>query len=483
MLKNDVVGKEDCLYLNVYTPKLGSNDLLPVMLYIHGGSFMTGSGGRADFGPDYLLDKNVLLVTINYRLGIIGFLSTGDKAAPGNYGMKDQLLTLKWVKRNIKAFGGNPNNITLFGESAGSASVHLHSLVNISKGYFDRYILQSGLVTYGWGFRYDSSYYNKPKIVGILNLCPIINTYQLVDCLRRVKASNLVKSTKLAFSIVEQVLAILWGPTVEPDYKGAFITESPVNLIERNEMKESPLILGNCRNEGLQGVVGFYENKVEYEIFANAPILAINELLKNIPALKEKDTTSLAIKIKNFYFGYEMPQDKNTVIERYSDLASDILFFYPQVQYIKYLIKNFKSPFYTYLFNYRGTLSQTSLQTGNNNRYGVAHADELIYLFPENATTLGLPSNVEQTQSDFMISELMVDLWTSFANTSVPVSNVLSDPSLWQPFVQNRTYLQIGNISDTSISLQTSFFPERMKFMDEIFNSRDDCIFCMYLST
>lgn len=113
---------EDCLFLNVHTRSLGNN--LPVMFWIHGGSFSGGNGNAWTYGPDHLIDDGVVLVTINYRLGALGFLSTEDSNAPGNYGMKDMIQALKWVRNNIRAFGGDPDNVTIFGESAGGAAVH-----------------------------------------------------------------------------------------------------------------------------------------------------------------------------------------------------------------------------------------------------------------------------------------------------------------------------------------------------------------------
>lgn len=102
------------------------------MFWIHGGRFSTGSGNM--YGAEYLLDKDVILVTINYRLGMLGFMTTGDLVATGNYGMKDQVLALKWVQQNIKSFGGDLQKVTIFGQSAGGASVSFHALSQASAG-------------------------------------------------------------------------------------------------------------------------------------------------------------------------------------------------------------------------------------------------------------------------------------------------------------------------------------------------------------
>lgn len=104
------------------------------MVWIHGGAFIAGSNSFDEYGPKYFLDKDIVLVTINYRLGILGFLSTADLVSPGNFGLKDQVLALKWVQSNIHSFGGDPNKVTLFGESAGGMSVSFHTLSDSSNG-------------------------------------------------------------------------------------------------------------------------------------------------------------------------------------------------------------------------------------------------------------------------------------------------------------------------------------------------------------
>ena len=117
-----MVGQEDCLLLNVYVPanvvEEGAN--VPVMVWIHGGAFMAGSGTYADYGPQYFMDSGgVVMVTVNYRLGPFGFLSSASEDLPGNQGLWDQSLALHWVRDNIQHFGGDRDQVTLFGESAG----------------------------------------------------------------------------------------------------------------------------------------------------------------------------------------------------------------------------------------------------------------------------------------------------------------------------------------------------------------------------
>lgn len=112
-----LIGDEDCLSLNVYTPSVSRN--LPVMFYIFGGMFKTGSADKMKYGPDFLVDENVIVVIINYRLGVLGFMSLGTEQYPGNIGLRDQIHALKWVNSNIHSFGGDNKRITIFGHSSG----------------------------------------------------------------------------------------------------------------------------------------------------------------------------------------------------------------------------------------------------------------------------------------------------------------------------------------------------------------------------
>lgn len=140
MTKERVIrGQEDCLYLEVHSPHLPQDDelktgtaSLPVMVFFHGGSFASGAGGL--YGSYYLLDQNVVLVTVNFRLGPFGFLSTGNSAAYGNSGLKDQVLALQWIQENIGYLGGDPNRVTIFGQSAGAGAVQHHIVSPLSRG-------------------------------------------------------------------------------------------------------------------------------------------------------------------------------------------------------------------------------------------------------------------------------------------------------------------------------------------------------------
>lgn len=137
---------EDCLYLSVYGPKKDTfSKPLPVLVWIHGGSFDRGIGMFPFHGPERFMDgDDIIMVSINYRVGILGFLSLGIPDVPGNMGLHDQVMALRWVQENIASFGGDPDTVTIMGESAGSWSAYYHLFSPLSEGLFHRIIAQSG---------------------------------------------------------------------------------------------------------------------------------------------------------------------------------------------------------------------------------------------------------------------------------------------------------------------------------------------------
>lgn len=165
-------GSEDCLFINVYTPNVSPTSKLPVLLAIHGGAYIIGSGD--EIGPDFLLNQeNIIIVSFNYRLGPFGFLSMGTPEYSGNMGLKDQLLAIKWTNENIHSFGGDKNKITLYGISAGSSSVHAHVLSPASRGLFHRAIMASGVIVNPWAVTFEN---HLPRL---FRFGKIIN---LIDC-------------------------------------------------------------------------------------------------------------------------------------------------------------------------------------------------------------------------------------------------------------------------------------------------------------
>jgi acetylcholinesterase len=182
MQNSGYLTSEDCLQLNVFTKNLGQTDLKPTIVYIHGGAWEGGSG--VDSNPILMMERDVVVVTINYRVGAFGFLATGTKDAYGNMALKDQVLALKWVKKNIEKFGGDSNKITIAGLSAGAHSVTAQVVSPMAKNLFHGAISQSGGIT--WQSKFQNDYLKTAKKLAGKLECDNDDVAAMVDCLKEV---------------------------------------------------------------------------------------------------------------------------------------------------------------------------------------------------------------------------------------------------------------------------------------------------------
>ncbi|XP_076257208.1 cholinesterase 1-like isoform X3 [Rhynchophorus ferrugineus] len=253
---------EDCLFVNVFTPKnltkypIDSN--LTVMVWIHGGGFIQGTGYTiGGVGPKFFMDENVILVAFNYRLGPFGFLSTGDDVITGNLGLKDQMFALKWVQKNIQYFGGDSEKVTIFGQSAGSASVAYQLLSPQSKGLYRAAILESGSALSPWAYqRYakNISYLTAKYIDADFNGS---NSEELLDFLMAVPASSIDKASATLNSEYETPYnfqiskGFFYAPVIEHEHEGAFLSEPMYELFEFGRYNNVPVIIGMNAEESL----------------------------------------------------------------------------------------------------------------------------------------------------------------------------------------------------------------------------------------
>ncbi|KAI9527519.1 hypothetical protein NQZ68_029610 [Dissostichus eleginoides] len=230
---NTTIGSKDCLYLNIWVPHNGSvpSDM-PVMVWIYGGAFMTGSekGFRilqfTKFSGQELADRgNVIVVSTGYRVGSLGFLSTGEPELAGNYGLWDQQAAIAWVHRNIRKFGGDPDNITIFGESAGGASVSLQILSPHNKGLFKRAISQNGVALSPWTISKDPRLFAVE--VALKVNCP--TDEGMASCLKEIDPAllTLVGSLNLSSSASEPIVYHL---DLSPVIDGDFLPDHPSKL-------------------------------------------------------------------------------------------------------------------------------------------------------------------------------------------------------------------------------------------------------------
>ncbi|XP_057330625.1 esterase E4-like isoform X2 [Microplitis mediator] len=270
-------GSDDCLYLNVFTMELNPSEAKAVMFFIHPGNFSFGSGSDELYGPDFIVEKDVVLVTINYRVGILGFLNLDDESASGNQGLKDQVIALKWVQQNIDKFGGDPNSVTIFGSSAGGSSVHYLSLSPLTQGLFHKVILQSGVATNPWATVPHSMKEKAIEISSILGN-KITDSKELVDYLQKTDVQLLLKAAASLLSWENKYLSLnTFGPSVDHKSKTPFLS-IPIEDAVKSGIK-IPCIIGMASHEAIITLAGLNEDNLS-EIAANQDTLLLHPNVK-----------------------------------------------------------------------------------------------------------------------------------------------------------------------------------------------------------
>ncbi|KAF5288891.1 hypothetical protein FQA39_LY03770 [Lamprigera yunnana] len=420
-----IEGKENCLFLNVYTPQLEMREepKYAVMIFFHGGGWFCGGGNSYWYGPDILLDKDVVLVVPNYRLGALGFISTGDEVVPGNNGMKDQNLALKWIANNIVKFGGDPNKVTLFGESAGGVSAHLHLLSPLSQGLFHAAISQSGTAHVSWGLAKPGENTRQAHKLAKSLGCPTSSSQKMIDCLKKADPNDIVSKDKI-FMEWDTDPMIPFRPVIEPDLPGAFLTEHPSQIIRLGKSAKVPWMTGITTEDGTLRAAAVYGN----------PHL-VNDLDKNfnklapITLIYKDDSDCLSNEIRKFYF--EENKIDNTTRYNAIDMYTDAWFLHGTDVSVREHFEHTKTPIYYYLFGHHGKASFSRLFGDPDQRYGVSHADDLQYMFPVGDSLF--PDQQPDVLDKRMI-EIISTLWTNFAKykNPTPTINYLIH-SKWEP--------------------------------------------------
>ncbi|ODN01905.1 Venom carboxylesterase-6 [Orchesella cincta] len=416
ILTSSVEGSEDCLTINFFTPKLQASrarksKLFPVMVFFHQGAFMFGTS--SDFEEKYMMDEDVVLVTVNYRLGAFGFLNTeGDSEALGNMGLKDQVLSLKFIREEIANFGGNPNSITIFGESAGASSVHYHLLSDLSKGLFNRAISMSGTALSPWAFTRSPRKMAK-KLAAYLN-CPTMDMNELFSCLQGHDARVIAEKTKDLYVWNTDPITP-FAPSVEvEDSLSSFITQSPYNLMRNGRINNAaPWMLGVVEDVCLLDAWSvLLEPTLLQDLSQDWHRIAPVTFMYKETAL-EPDAVSN--QIKAYYFGTK--DVGNETASNLTNLYSDRYFNHGiRSSALMHVQTNEAIPVYLYMFSYRGTQSHTKY-ADISDILGVSEGDELQYLFNTNRF-----SETALNSTDEDISKKFVKLWVSFAKEGKPTA-------------------------------------------------------------
>ncbi|XP_045467758.1 juvenile hormone esterase-like [Harmonia axyridis] len=408
---------EDCLYLNVFTPCLNPSVPLPVIFWIHGGYFLVGNGKMILGEPDLFIDKDVIFVSMNYRLGVFGYLSRNDNVLPGNYALKDQMMALKWAQSNIAKFGGDPKKITIMGQSAGAANVALLMQTPSSRDLFSAAIMDSGNSLNLWSRTKDpaavadlvANYFN----IQYNTSDELIASLQKIDAEDLLFGANNVDLINTALS--NPLDGLLFAPSIEPVLEGAVTGLSHKKLKEGN-FNRVPVLTGVNSAEGSMFVDVFDTLRIILEVYDLEPSrLAPIDLNTNTTLLHE-----IGKMIQSSYFQNKSISSSNVNFVKF---ITDHEFIRPAIEFVRLISKYV--PTYFYRFDYVGQITPDGSEREVK---GACHGDELIYLFYHS-------DEISPSESDLVTRERLVRMWTNFAKYHNPTPTV--DPVLqnltWQP--------------------------------------------------
>ena len=388
---------EDCLFLNVYRPVMNTSSAYPVMVFIHGGSFVFGSSSQNQYIADNMMNSSqVIVVTLNYRLGPLGFISLSDYGIDNaNFGIMDQILALKWVQNNIGSFGGDPSKVTIFGESAGAISVCLHLMIEESYPLYQNIIIESGSCAQ-IGF-FPSVYKSTKQTKDLLSKVSCTS----VECLRTISANDIIN----ALPNFQDLKGYLWVPIVDK----VLLIDQPRTLIKNeNFNRNANMIIGNNMKGGSIFVPSWSMGVVEYTTIMYETFGAYaNEIGPVYPI-----------------WDYPSPSPPNT----YSQILTDMFFYCPSRTLSSYLSKY--SNVYFYVFDHEPSWNQ-------NPDFGCYHTSELPFVFERTPQP-----NITFSSVEFSLAKKMSSLWKNFAIYSNPNGN---GDSLWSNWTNSHKYnLQIS---------------------------------------
>lgn len=373
------------------------------MVFIHGGSFSTGSGDF--FLPDFLLQHDVILVTLNYRLEALGFLTLDTPEVPGNAGMRDQVAALRWVQRNIDKFGGDPNSVTLFGESSGAAAVVYHMFSPMSRGLFHRIIAESG--TYDLARREGGKEraFRAGKILGK----DTNDVQELLEFFRSLEASKLTNLTTATLTDDEKFrgLPVKFVPVIEKKFPNVepFMDDDPTKMLVEGKITRVPLMIGYNSGEGL--IMTLFHAAL-LDVYNRQPSYYVPEEI--VDKISGTQLTDFGNRIKKFYVGdRDITKDDLSVIR---DMQTDIHFSYTTHRFADLYSK--VCP-HTFMYRFDAVTELNIIKNSLNlpNVGGASHADELFYLFYNSLSAK--PYREQQKLRDLVFK--VTKLWTDFAKT------------------------------------------------------------------
>ena len=386
MTFHDPGPSEDCLTLNVWTPAGAKPGSLPVMVWIYGGGFVTGSTSENRQDGQFLAHRNVVVVSMNYRLGIFGFFAHPELTAEsphhasGNYGLMDQTAAISWVKQNIKNFGGDPANLTIFGESAGSFAVSTLMASPLSKDLLTRAIGESGGAFSSSGLRYQPL--AKVEQTDSDFAQSAFHTTKLAD-LRKLSMDDLIKAATAKTTPAP--------PRFGPDVDGYFLPQSVADIYAAGQQAHIPLLAGWNADEARSSVLNAQPQ----------PTVVI---------FTEQANKEFGPRAQDFLIVYPASTDAEALTSA-GDLASDRFIAYSTWRWIEAQTATGKAPVYRYRFDLPNPGDQNHPASA-----GAFHSDDIEYVF---GTIDSRPGAVWRPE-DRKLSDQIGQYWTNFARTGDP---------------------------------------------------------------
>lgn len=402
---------EDCLYLSIYTPAYsheGSN--LPVMVWIHGGGLVFGMASMYD-GSVLAAFEDVVVVTIQYRLGVLGFFSTGDKHATGNWGYLDQVAALRWVRQNIAHFGGNPDRVTIFGESAGGTSVSSLVVSPMSQGLFHGAIMESGVALLPGLIASSADVIS--TVVASLSACEQVDSEALVNCLRGKSKEEILAINKPFNMMIPGVV------------DGVFLPRHPQELLASADFQAVPSIIGINNDEFgwiIPKVTGIYDTQKEMDREAFQAVLQKMLTLMMLPP------TFGDLLMEEYNGDNGEPRSLQAQLQ---EMMADSMFVIPALQVAHF--QRSRAPVYFYEFQHQPSWVKNIRPP----HVKADHGDELPFVFGN----FFWGNYVKFTEEEERLSRKTMKYWANFARNGNPNGEGLPH---WPLFDQEEQYLQLN---------------------------------------
>lgn len=465
ILVRRVRGEEDCLFLNIATPT-NIRQKLPVVVSIHGGGLQIGSGSIETLGPEYLNQEGVIFVSLNYRLNVLGFLNIGDFNAPGNYGLKDIIEALRWVQDNIEYFGGDANDVTIWGISGGAVAVHSLVVSPAARGLFHKAIAHSGSLFNGWAFSRTPGL-SVQKLVTNLGLS-FVNNADLIRQLRAVSVVRLLEAAEISFRDMQTPSLfdeLNWMPSMDPEGSlEPIIFPAPIaTLVRQGNVNRVPMLVGFNSIESAATIRDITRDPTILERFNQNPHLLIPYEWNVQPGSPQ--ATEIITTFRNLYFGGRV----NITLEDsigWMQYVSDREFIFGVSKLAR--LHQAQQPVFYFQFSYSGSLSWTQRILGLTNLNGAVHGDDIFHVLRMNI----LVTPVSPRDEAFRVARRSVRLWGNFIRFSNPTPSRM-DPLIgtlsWPQMTESSEFMDIGQ------SLRADTSPNALRMLiwqlfDDLFN-------------